>query len=353
VRYFSTERFFTGFGTHNMVRSEPVFRTDDFTDDECKALVSSVQRELEEINGMTEGELYFELGPSADEDLEEFIILKSKWTVHADQIEKKYGERGSCWQYDMHLLNEIARQHAEIIRGLKRHSCPTAFLQCHLPSGAFSTFARVDCLSDREFAVLIDVLTTELNRIGTTLRVITDWHAMNEPQEYVQAKLDYDQYSSPGSVANEVGSAYEFELAAEHVFDRCIEEVKQLRFIATEGLGNDFSIRQASPPIPQVEKDPSETLLASYRDPDNYWRNVWLYEQRKAGKTNPAILAELAERAQEFAPLESENALRSSIDSIAEHHCWPQLKGRAGRPRLKSPATENPQCISENHAVSD
>jgi MoaA/NifB/PqqE/SkfB family radical SAM enzyme len=42
TRYFSAERFFTGFGTHNMVRSEPVLRTDDLSDDECKALASSV-----------------------------------------------------------------------------------------------------------------------------------------------------------------------------------------------------------------------------------------------------------------------------------------------------------------------
>ena len=70
-----------------------------------------------------------------------------------------------------------------------------------------------------------------------------------------------------------------------------------------------------------------------YRDKGNYRRNIWLYEQRKAGHTNAAILAELAARASEFAPLESDNALRAAIDSIANYHGWPMLKGVAGRPR--------------------
>jgi hypothetical protein len=81
--------------------------------------------------------------------------------------------------------------------------------------------------------------------------------------------------------------------------------------------------------------EPSEELRATYRDPDNYWRNVWLYEQRKSGKNNSFILAELAKRAEEFAPIESDNAIRMAIDSIAGYHRWEPLKGKSGRPKAR------------------
>ena len=58
---------------------------------------------------------------------------------------------------------------------------------------------------------------------------------------------------------------------------------------------------------------------------------VWLYEQRKACRTNAEILEALGEKAQEFAPLVTENALRTAIDSIARHHSRPPLKGKYGR----------------------
>ena len=78
--------------------------------------------------------------------------------------------------------------------------------------------------------------------------------------------------------------------------------------------------------------EPSEELLKSYHDPDNYCRNVWLYNQRKCGKRNPEIRAELRNRAVEFAPLETDTAIGAAIDSIAVHHGWPILKGQSGRP---------------------
>lgn len=82
---------------------------------------------------------------------------------------------------------------------------------------------------------------------------------------------------------------------------------------------------------------PSDDLRSSYQDPNNYWRNVWLYEQRKSGVTNAWILAALLKRGQEFAPLETDNALRSAVASIALYHRWPMQKGRAGRPRKALP----------------
>lgn len=98
--------------------------------------------------------------------------------------------------------------------------------------------------------------------------------------------------------------------------------------------------------VAEGERQPleaSEELRPRFRDPDNYWRNVWLYEQRKAGKTNAVILAELGKRASEFAPLESENALRAAIDAVANFHRWPAVKGRAGRPKVTNAPPETPQ----------
>lgn len=77
--------------------------------------------------------------------------------------------------------------------------------------------------------------------------------------------------------------------------------------------------------------EPSGELKTTYRDPDNYERNIWLYRQREAGKTNAAILASLKAEGSKFIQLETENALRAAIDSIARHHRWPELKGRPGR----------------------
>lgn len=329
ARYFTTERFFTGFSSNHMVSDEPVFRTDDFTAEECKVLATSVQKELDELNRLTDEELQFDLAPSADEDLVGFIGLKTKWAIHGGAIEEEYAKPGGGWRYDMHRLYEIANEHAEIIRDLKRHSFPAAYLQCQLPSGEFSTFARIGGIAERELAVLIKVLGTELNRIGTELRVVNEWHAANEPHEYVQARLDYENFSQ----ANEPdGSDYEYELAAENAFDRCVAEINRLRLLPSDGSAKPPDSDKSSPPVVKA-KTASEELRASYRDPDNYWRNVWLYELRRSGKGNPAILTELAARATDFAPLESENALRRAIDAIASHHSWPLVKGKTGRPK--------------------
>jgi hypothetical protein len=92
-----------------------------------------------------------------------------------------------------------------------------------------------------------------------------------------------------------------------------------------KGLASRIHSLRNGTPVPD-ESD-------GYRDKDNYARNVWLYEQRKAGKSNRTILDELSARAKDFAPLDSENALRSAIDSIANFHGWPMVKGAAGRPR--------------------
>jgi hypothetical protein len=90
--------------------------------------------------------------------------------------------------------------------------------------------------------------------------------------------------------------------------------------------GNDAAAESG-----QLKAD--ESLRPGYHDPDNYWRNVWLYEQRKAGKSNADIRSGLAHHPAKFETLITDNAVRSAIDSIASYHKWPPLKGKPGRPR--------------------
>jgi len=111
-------------------------------------------------------------------------------------------------------------------------------------------------------------------------------------------------------------------------------------FASTNGAeGSDSGVK------PTSAVQPAEELRTQYQDPDNYWRNVWLYEQRKAGVTNTAILAELARRANEFAPLESENGLRMAIKSIAQFHGWPHFEGKPGRPSARTKTAKSRSAV--------
>lgn len=103
----------------------------------------------------------------------------------------------------------------------------------------------------------------------------------------------------------------------------------------TLGLVGGQALKEAKLPTapPDGPRKADESLRLGYSDPGNYWRNVWLYEQRAAEKTNNVILEELKTKAMEYEPLYSENALRNAVESIAEYHGWPVIKGKTGRPR--------------------
>jgi hypothetical protein len=79
----------------------------------------------------------------------------------------------------------------------------------------------------------------------------------------------------------------------------------------------------------------SEDLKSTYSDPDNYERNIWLHNQKLAGKTDKEILLELKSRATEFALLDTSSGLRAAIKSISLHHGVPVPKGKPGRPSRK------------------
>lgn len=111
-----------------------------------------------------------------------------------------------------------------------------------------------------------------------------------------------------------------------------------LREVAREGqelaAGRAHALGAGESKFALPVHEPSEALGAAYSDPDNYLRNVWFYEQRKAGKSLKDILRDLRSRP-EYHQVESENAVRGAIESIARHHGWEVVKGVPGRPRAK------------------
>jgi hypothetical protein len=280
------------------------------------------------------------LGPSADDDCAAFINLKSKWNSHSVDLEKYRSSSPNSWQSDVVWFHDIVQEHADIIRQIKRGRTPIIYLQCDEGRG-YETFDRIDFLTEPEIETLKEVLGAQLHEMGLMLRVVDDWHAEKEPTAYVQARLSWKRFEE----SLKEDKADDTLLAASSTSFECCEEIKELRKkplrYANDDELDEYDDGDASPEAGELAlaQDrpavPNESLRRSYRDPDNYWRNVWLYQQRQSGKTNATILSELSARASEFAPLESENALRSAIDSIAHHHKWPVLKGRPGRPRAK------------------
>lgn len=338
-RYFIRQRFFTCVSP-NLVASTLVFAVDDLTEDECQSLAKSVQHYFNGLETFSNEQYFFDLAPSAEEDFAAFINLKQEWSGLRDEIEGYGSSSPNSWQGDIHWVYTIASEHAEIIRALRRGQIPTVYLQSDGGHG-FGTFACVDSLTWDEIETLEDVLGSELHEIGFILRVISDVDAARQPALFVKARLGWKQFEE----SLKLDQADENLVAAETLTFHVIEEIRRLREIPNvlladdiEEMDEDFEADEAPSNVNGAEgkNEPiraDENLRNNYRDPTNYWRNVWLYEQRREGKTNAAILNALSRRGQEFAPLESENALRTAIETIALYHRWPVIKGRAGRPR--------------------
>ena len=338
ARYVARERIFTGLSP-NLVQSTAVFSADDLTLDECQTLALSVQKCFDDLHDQQGAESwFFELGPSVEDDAAAFINLKNQWDGTKGEIEGYRGSSMNSWQSDVFMFHSVACEHAEIIRGMRGTETPTVYLQCD-GGGGFETFDCVDSLTWDELETLESVLGAELYDLGLDLRVVSDVHAERDPAVYVQAKLGWNRFA----FAVSSGDADETRLAAAKASNECIEEIKSLRRkpVVFGRVAGDDADRVSDASAAAKDASPStdgplqadDSLRAGYRDPDNYWRNVWLYEQRKAGKTNTVILADLRARAREFEQIDSENALRTAIDAIAIFHRWPALKGKAGRPK--------------------
>jgi hypothetical protein len=343
--YYARERIFRGCGP-NLPSWTVVFAAEDLTDDECNTLVASVQHCLDELHDDGgHGPWSVELGPSASENSAVFVNLKSEWEKRKAAMEE-YRRDSNSWRAEISWLHDILLEHAEVIRNLRDGHTPTVYLQCDGGHG-FETFDCVDSLTWEELDTLQSVLGAELYERGLILQIVSDWHAEREPDTYVQARISWKRFQEDmkNDDADETlvaagNAAYEFQ-----------EEILALRRkpIVYGQSGDDEQVDEevtASAPLPSTDQPDSsgqreahESLRTDYRDRDNYWRNVWLYEQRKVGKTNSAIRDELAARAADFAPLESDNALRTAIETIALYHGWPPLKGKSGRPKANDANT--------------
>lgn len=333
-RFFSRERFFIGVSRSGL-DSSVVFATDDLTEDECRALAESVQQYFDEQAKDGGEEMFFELAPSAEENLPNFINLKSEWDSLRNKIEDYRGEDG-C-RGELYTFYSIASEHADIIRELACDELPIVYYQYDEGHG-YKTLARIDCLTWAEIDVLSEVLAAELNEWGMRTRNLCDQDIPDEAAEYVRAKLDWERNEESLS-----DSGDETLKAAHSCCWACVNQIfglRKARYLIGESDYDEESNQNHESEPEDAKNDaarhPSADLMLGYRDPDNYWRNVWLYEQRKGGATNATILEALRKKASEkpdFFPLESENALRTAIDTIAAYHGWPALKGKAGRPK--------------------
>lgn len=332
--YFARERIFTGL-VPNLVSSVPVFSATDLSEDECLTLVKTVEEYL--ISLQEEG-WHFDLQPGADEDPVRFINLKREWLETSAKLDEYRDSEKGSWRDDVVLLHDVATERAEIIRELRSGRTHPVFLQCDGGHG-FETFDRVDCLTAEELETLEAVLGGRLHDVGFILRVIDDWDAEKNPAIYVDASMQWQLIES-----DEYDEWTEHRLLSAEVVREILALRKKPVLYADVDAESDDEIPFADEEQCARQSEtlllPSEELRSSYQDPPNYWRNVWLYDRRKNGITNAAILAELRERGKEFTLLESENALRSAISSIAHYHHWPLQKGKAGRPR-KSTTTRD------------
>lgn len=78
-----------------------------------------------------------------------------------------------------------------------------------------------------------------------------------------------------------------------------------------------------------------------YPIPDDYERDKWIFEQRKAGRTNPDIIREL-ETKRGWTPLYSPDSIRDAVRRYCLHHHLPVPQGRRGRPRTKTGKPRKP-----------
>jgi hypothetical protein len=339
--YFARERIFRGCGP-NLPSWTVVFAAEDLTDEECNTLVASVQHCLDELHDDSgHGPWSVELGPSASENPAVFVNLKSEWQKRKAEMEEYRQSPSDSWRSEISWLHDILLEHADVIRSLRDGHTPTVYLQCDGGHG-YDTFDCVESLTWNELDTLQSLLGEELYQRGLILRIVSDLHAEREPNTYVQAKISWKRFQE--DISND--DANQTLMAAGNASYEFQEEILALRRKpivygqSDEDEQVDDEVTAPAPPASTDQPGSSqrgahESIRSGYRDPDNYWRNVWLYEQRKAGMTNSAIREALGSRAADFAPIESDNALRTAIDSIAGYHGWEQLKGKSGRPKSK------------------
>ncbi len=338
TRYSARERIFTACGP-NVMGPLAAYLADDLSADECKLLAQSVQRYLEDAaDASGNGPWSFELVPAADEDPVEFVNRKNEWDGLQDVFSDERSHSDNSWKGELQWINAIAVEHAAIIRSLKSDELPTVYMQIDGGTG-YETFGSVSKLTWDELEILESVLVNEFHDLGYIFRIIHDFDAVHSPVLYVLTKLNYHRTAPDLDFTDEDDPLVRaYELA-----DACVNEIIELRakrspfLAAVPAKESEHKVQQLEQAVTAVSRPiaASDERCKEYRDPDNYWRNVWLYELRVDGKTNAEILELLSKNEKGYYTLESENALRTAIDNIAMYHGWPIRKGRPGRPRVE------------------
>lgn len=336
AKFYSPERYFTA-SCPSLTSDEAVFYVDDLTTDECLLLTEIVQNDIAELNRTMgrDAEHFFSITPSAEADPAAFAKWKMRWAHVKDDILNATPRPGG-WVADLRMIYDIAVEAADVIRSMRVGKPETAYLQFG-SSDYWTTFDCVDCLTMEELVILRNLLNVDemLDEKGFEIRFVTSNDAANDPQGYIQARTRWTYMKSAledsASEGESTSHVDEDTIHCRQASAEYIEEILLLRRIPKAAVSADEGDQEAGEIVTKSLLEPSEELKITYRDPENYDRNVWLYRMRKEGRTNAEILSALGDRAEQFAPLETENALRSAIDAIARHHSWPPLKGKSGR----------------------
>jgi hypothetical protein len=319
---------FFSFSQGGVMRFLPAAAIGDLSINESRLLKTTVQSQCDSLWPFKS--ILFHIGPTCSEDLINHIVLST-------QLEKLVGELSEPNPHnrssDATLVNEvraIALAHVVRIRHMRIATPPTTAIDNLVtqPSEldwlkvvtlittnpeAYHVTERVQCLEGMHY------------NISGPLRFEDREHGLREylysrfTDVFIRVRLSPPQHHCPPMMLS----------ITEDVAARWLDRVKE-----TSSSDVGLLTRQQT----EISDSPSQAVREPCSDPDNYERNRWLYEQRKAGRTNKQILQELDRIAHErdFAPLKSQNALRTAIGSYAEYERLPKIDGQRGRPRTNS-----------------
>lgn len=379
MNYSISERIFTYTGPGSL-RPSAVFAVGDLAEAECEMLKATVQRHLDAMNAIYgHGPFVFDVGPNANHDLAAFIILKTEWTQHERQLDLFRQLPPESWQWELLLVHDTAKEHAATIRSLRIHSTTDGVRSSNVtPAATRLPLESAATIESEPTAIRLQVQDEDAGGrfVMFDSSGAQEWGPRVEPggSPHFDGTYTwtYDEFLYRLPTGHFVRVRHTSHCEANLPFPASIkrfsdaEAAEWLLFggfdlpedISHHADTHRFNVNavsvKVSPPEQQLEcasatvddevngeqdRNPCDALQSTYRDPDNYWRNVWLYGLRKNGATNAEILSRLKNRASEFSLIDTENALRSALDAIADHHGWERLRGKPGRRRGDSNRT--------------
>jgi hypothetical protein len=235
-----------------------------------------------------------------------------------------------CWHdgYSLYPFGPMPSFQIEVYLGVQRDGAKTVMFDLegsHLwGEGTFCEELRDEALHDFSCT---DYLIRRPEGDFVLLR--SSWHwqhyrgwceVKRVTDEEVAKWLVFGKFAVPDDLAS-LADAYRFPACTDHTCD-------DQPTIASTSANTVSQLANRS-------VEPSEDMRKSYRDSDNYERDRWLYEQKKAGKKNEDIRNELKRISYErgFDYFVSDNTLRSAIKSYAEFANVEVPLGKPGRRR--------------------